>query len=368
MRKIILAFVFFLSLPAFFGPAKACTHITLKGTDGTIVSARTLEWETFDLNMNFTVIPRNTQFTSFPMPDKKAGISWKGKYGMVGNDILNLTLADVMNEKGLTVLMLYFPGTAEYQVYDPDKSAESITAANFVQWVGSQFATVDQVRKALNSIRVVTFSHPAVGGQVDMHWAIADPSGDQIVVEYTNGKLQVYDSNLGVMTNSPSYDWHLTNLRNYINMRPVAWPDMEIADMVLKPIGMGTGMLGLPGDITPPSRFVRAVAFTQSARKTTGAYDTVRETFRILDNFNVPAEAVNPEDLKAAGLDPIRFSGTQYTSAYDMKNLILYYHTDNNRTVRRVDLKAIDFVSLKNSVVTPMRGNDDGVVDVTPRQ
>jgi choloylglycine hydrolase len=150
-------------------------------------------------------------------------------------------------------------------------------------------------------------------------------------------------------------------------MRPVAWPAMKIGDMVLKPIGMGSGMLGIPGDITPPSRFIRAVAFSQTARKTTGAYDTVREAFRILDNFNVPIEEVNPKELEAAGLEPARFSGTQYTSAYDMKHLVLYYHTDNNRTVRKVNLKAIDFSSLKKSISTSLRGNGTGVVDVTPK-
>ena len=368
MKKILLILAFTtLSFLATLTTSNACTHITLKGADGTVVSARTMEWETFDLNMNFNVIPQDTEFKSFPMPDKKAGMSWKGKYGFIGNDILNLTLADMMNEKGLTVLMLYFPGTAEYQPYDPAQAPNSITAADLGNWIGSQFATVAQVREALASIRVVTFSHPSVGGQVDMHWAIADPSGDQIVVEYTGGELHIYDATLGVMTNSPSYDWHLTNLRNYINMRPVAWPDMKIADMVLKPIGMGSGMLGIPGDITPPSRFVRAVAFSQTARKTTGAYDTVRETFRILDNFNVPVDPVDPEKVKAAGLYPLRFSGTQYTSAYDMKNLVLYYHTDNNRTVRKVDLKAIDFGSLNKSITTSLRGNGSGVVDVTPK-
>ena len=192
MKKtsLTLAFVI-LSFLAILTAADACTHVTLKGVDGTIVSARTMEWETFDLNMNFHVIPRNTKFKSFPMPDKKAGMSWKGKYGFIGNDILDLTLADMMNEKGLTVLMLYFHGTAEYQPYDPAQASNSITAADLVNWIGSQFATVAQVRKALDSIRVVTFSHPSVGGQVDMHWAIADPSGDQIVVEYTGGELHV---------------------------------------------------------------------------------------------------------------------------------------------------------------------------------
>jgi len=368
MKKkfLTLALASFASL-AMLATAGACTHITLKGADGTVVSGRTMEWETFDLHMNLHVIPRNKKFSSHAMPDKKAGLNWDGRYGFVGIDILNLAFAGAMNEKGLNALLLYFPGSAEYQPYDPAKAAAAITAADLTEWIVSRFETVAQVREALASQKVVTFSDRSVGGQVDMHWAVTDATGEQIVVEYVGGSLHIYDAPLGVMTNSPSYDWHLTNLRNYINMRPVAWPDMNIAGMTLKPIGMGSGMLGLPGDITPPSRFIRAVAFSQTVRKTTGGYDTARELFRVLDNFNVPVEEANPEDLKAANLDPARFSGTQYTSAYDVKNLVLYYHTDNNRTVRKVDLKEIDFGSLDKPYTTQLRGEDDGIIDVTPK-
>ena len=364
MKK--LPFISALSALSFLAPlraADACTHITLTGADGTVVSARTMEWEIFDLKTRLNVVPRNTEFKSFPMPDNKPGMTWKGKYGFVGTDLLNLTAGDLMNEKGLTVLMHYFPKSAEYQPYDASQALNSLTAGNLSEWIGSKFATVAEVREALATIRVVTFSHPDVGGQVDMHWAIADPSGDQIVVEYTGGELHIYDAKLGVMTNSPSFDWHLTNLRNYINMRPVEWPAIKVADKELKPIGYGTGLLGIPGDLTPPSRFIRAVAFSQTARKTTGSFDTVRETFRILDNFNLPVSPGEPEK----GMESPPLSGTQYTSAYDMKNLVLYYHTDNNRMIRKVDLKAIDFGSLKKPITSSLRGDGTGVVDVTPK-
>jgi len=368
MKKILMALAFVsLSFLATLTTSNACTHITLKGADGTIVSGRTMEWGDFDLHMNLLVVPRSSALKSHPMPDGKAGKNWKAKYGFVGIDMLDMAYIDAMNEKGLSALMLYFPGSAEYPKYDPAQAADSITAADIVKWAVSSFENVDQVREALASTRVASFSHPSVGGQVDMHWAIADADGNQIVVEYVDGKLDIYDAKLGVMTNSPPYDWHLTNLRNYINMRPVAWPAMKIADMELKPIGVGSGMLGLPGDITPPSRFIRAVAFSQTARKTTDGYDTVIELFRILDNFNVPIDDIDPKQLKALELDPVRFSGTQYTSAYDMKNLVLYYHTDNNRTVRKVDLTAIDFGSLKKSITTSLRGDGTGVIDVTPK-
>jgi len=366
-KKFIMLGLALLSALTVQTTTEACTHITLNGTDGTVVTARTMEWGEFDLHMKLHVTPRGSEFKSLPMPDKKDGMSWKAKYGFAGIDIIDLTYAGGMNEKGLTALMLYFPGCPEYQPYDAAQAGNSITAGDFVLWAISNFETVAQLREALETTKVVTFSDPSVGGQVDAHWAVSDKTGAQIVVEYVGGILHVYDAKLGVMTNSPAYDWHLTNLRNYINMRPVAWPDLKLAGMDLKPLGVGSGMLGLPGDITPPSRFIRAVAFSQSARKTTGGYDTVRETFRILDNFNTPMIEEDPALLKKLGLDPAKYSGTQYTTAYDMTNLVLYYHTDNNRTVRKVDLKAIDFGSMSKPFTTSLRGEDDGIIDITPK-
>lgn len=348
------------------GLTEACTYISLRGEDGTEVSGRTMEWAGFDLEMELAVIPRGGALQSLPMPDNKAGASWTAKYGVVGVECLGLGLGDAMNEKGLSIAVLYLPGFTEYQKYDPAQAARSVTAGDLPAWAVSQFATVKEVRQALESIRVVALSDPAFGGVVPLHFAVADPTGDEIVVEYVGGALRVHDAPLGVMTNSPPYEWHLTNLRNYLNLRPVAWPDIKISGMDIKPIGAGSGMLGLPGDITPPSRFIRAVAFSQTARKTQGGYDTVRELFRILDNFNVPVVAVQASELEAANLKPLCCSGTQYTSAYDMKDLALYYHTDDDRSVRKVDLKKIDFGSLKAPIKTPLRGNGADVIDVTP--
>ena len=108
-------------------------------------------------------------------------------------------------------------------------------------------------------------------------------------------------------------------------------------------------MIGLPGDFTPPSRFVRAVAFTQSARETSGGYDTVREAFRILDNFNVPAHGVTHNAEHDGG---VVLSATQFTTAVNMADRKFYYHTQSNRRVRMVDVSAIDFDALGGEPVT----------------
>ena len=355
-------------LMAAFADSNACTHITLKGPNGTVISGRTMEWAGFDMEMRLVIVPPGAELKSLPMTDKKAGMSWKAKYGFVGVDMLKLAFDEAMNEKGLSSQSLYLPGFAKYQEYDPAQADHSITAPDLNKWVASRFATVDEVRAALTSgkVRVVPFVHPAFGGSVPLHWAITDASGKEIVVEYVDGQLQIYDAPLGVMTNSPPYSWHLTNLRNYLNLRPVDWKEVKIDGMTLTPIGVGSALLGLPGDITPPSRFIRAVAFSQTARKTKGGYDTVTELFRILDNFNVPAEKSDPAELEKLGLKPLPYGGTQYTIAFDLKSLVLYYHTDDDRSLRRVDLKKIDFGSMKEPIFRPLRGNGAGVIDVTP--
>jgi len=102
--------------------------------------------------------------------------------------------------------------------------------------------------------------------------------------------MKIFDNALGVLTNSPSFDWHTTNLRNYIHLSAVAIPEKKIAGLDFSPMGAGSGTIGLPGDFTPPSRFVRAVAWTQTARSTQTSIETVYEVFRILAISTFPLD------------------------------------------------------------------------------
>ena len=124
-------------------------------------------------------------------------------------------------------------------------------------------------------------------------------------------------------------------------------------------------MIGLPGDFTPPSRFVRAVAFSQTARPTATGEETIYEVFRILDNFDVPLGASEGTgDDRTQGMR----SSTIWTSASDTHNLLFYYHTQHNRRVREVDLKKIDFGSFNAIMRMPLdRVKAQDIEDVTPR-
>jgi choloylglycine hydrolase len=165
-----------------------------------------------------------------------------------------------------------------------------------------------------------------------------EPGGRAIVIEYLKGEMKIFDAPLAVITNAPSYDWHETNLRNYINLSPVALPGKNIGDLNFKPLGGGSGMIGLPGDFTPPSRFVRAVAFSQTARPTLTGDATIYEVFRILDNFNVPLGAADESgNDRTQGMR----SATIWNSASDTHNKVFYYHTQHNRRVPIVDLEGL---------------------------
>jgi len=321
--------------------AEACTGIRLNGADGTSVFGRTLEWGAFDLKSQIMIVPRGYEMTG-STPDGKAGAIWKAVYGFVGLNALNEPyMIDGMNEKGLACGAFYLPGFTEYQEYDPKKADRSIGPLDVVNYILSQFKSVEEVSEGLKYIKVVPVTEPVLGFAPPLHFMATDVNGASIVVEYIKeGKLKIYDNVLGVITNAPTFDWHLINLRNYVNLSPVALPARKIDDLNFAPLGAGSGMIGLPGDFTPPSRFVRATAFTQTARHTRGGLDTVNEVFRILDNFNIGVGSAEGSDLQKG---EHLLGSTQWTTAADTKNRIYYYHTMYNRRLRKVDLDGIDF-------------------------
>ncbi len=367
MTTRLLPTLFVVMAAAVMTPAAdACTGMTLKAQDGAVVFGRTMEWGTFDLLSQVVIVPRGQTFTGHA-PDGKSGLSWKGQHGFVGLDAPAMgegLILDGMNEKGLAVNGFYLPGFTEYQAFDPAKLNVSIGPGDVVPYLLSTSATVEEAKAALAKVRVTPVVAPALGFSPPGHFIVTEPSGKAIVVEYVKGELVTYDAPLGVITNAPNYDWHITNLRNYLNLSQVALPSKRLEEMDFAPLGGGSGMIGLPGDNTPPSRFVRAVAFSQTARPTPTGQETVYEMFRMLDNFNLPlGSAEGDGDAKTKGMR----SSTIWTTVYDTKNKALYYHTQHNRRVRTVDMSEIDFGSLGEQVHIPLdRVKTQDIEDVTP--
>lgn len=320
--------------------ADACTGIRLIAQDGTPVQARTVEWGLFDLKSKLIVIPRGETLVG-ETPDGKPGLKWTTKHGIVGiNALEQPKLIDGLNEKGLVVGVFYLPGYAEYPKYDPAQANVSMGPLDLAVWMLSNFTTAAEVRENLSKVRVAPVVEPALKIPPPVHFLVTDATGKSIVIEFVKGQQHVYDNPIGVITNSPTFDWHVTNLRNYTKLTPKDAPTIKINGVELKPIGAGSGMFGLPGDFSPPSRFVRATALTQTAVPLKDGPRAVDEAFRILNNFDIPLGMMAPKENLP--LDAIE-GDTQWTSAADLVNLRYYYHTMHNRRLRMVDLKAIDF-------------------------
>jgi len=363
-RRIFLPALLACSLQLGFpGHGGACTGISLESEDGAVVVARTVEWALSDAQHNrIAVFPRNRAFTAMT-PEGANGMRWQGRHGFVSMTAYGQPYGpDGLNEQGLYVGMYYLPGYASYNQYDPRRAAESLSVGDFMQWMLSSFATVDEVRRHLGGVAVVNVDDPRFGGAaLPFHWKVADPSGACIVIELVDGgRMEIHDAFLGVITNAPTYDWHLTNLRNYIKLTPRATEALTIDNLQLGPLGAGSGMMGLPGDFTPPSRFIRAAALTASARPLATASDAVFESFRILDSFNIPLGAVAPREQIAPDIE----SATQITSASDLANRRYYYHTMSNRQVRMIDLRKIDFARVAEQVLDDDTGRAHQVREV----
>lgn len=341
----------------------ACTGITLRANDGSVVYGRTVEWGAFDLKSRVMVVPRGTELDA-GLGEYGAGMTWTAKHGVVGVDALEKPkIIDGMNEKGLAVGAFYLPGFTEYQPFDAASVGKSLGPLDFVNYILTSFATIDEVRAGLEGVRVVPVVEPALGFPAPLHFIVTDSSGEAIVVEFIEGELVIFNNSLGVITNAPTFDWHMTNLRNFINLSPTALPTVTIDDLDFAPLGAGSGMIGLPGDFTPPSRFVRAVAFSKNARPTATGDETIYELFRILDSFNVPLGAAEGSAL-GGDLSGMR-SSTIWTSVADTRNLVYYYHTQHNRRVRAVEFNDIDFENLSpGALFFPLDRNKEQDIEV----
>jgi choloylglycine hydrolase len=245
-----------------------------------------------------------------------------------------------LNEKGLAGGGFFHKGFAEYSPYDPAKAHKSMAPGQVLAFILSNYSNLKEVRAGLADINVAPVVDPALKEPFPIHFMITEPGGKSLVIEFKDGRPKFFDNPVGVITNNPTFDWHLTNLRNYGKLSVQPFAARQWGELKITPLAGGSGLLGLPGDFTSPSRFVRATVFANTARPTRGGEDTVQELFRIMDSFNLAAGQAEGSDPGGKTKLP---ASTQYTVANDTKNLIIYYHTMFNRRVRKIQLNKIDF-------------------------
>lgn len=146
-----------------------------------------------------------------------------------------------------------------------------------------------------------------------------------------------------MLTNSPGFEWHQTNLNNYINLSAGSVYSKNIGRLSLSAFGGGSGLHGIPGDMTPPSRFVRAAFFQTTAPRLKTTDKTVEQAFHILNNFDIPSGVEFADESQIPNIP----SATQWTAVTDMANRRIYYRTMHNSDIRCFDLRKIRFDKIK---------------------
>ena len=226
MFKAIIATA---AVAATFNAALACTAVDMVAADGSVIAGRTMEWA-FDMQWTLVSLPKGTPLAMTATPALKLPtVTLTSKYAIVGvkpGIIPGDALLEGQNSAGLGMSGNFLPGFTEYQTVAPqDKSYVSVLG--FGAWALGQFATVGELRQALPGIKVwADDTLPSGQTPLTLHFSFTDKSGASIVVEFVNGQQRIFDNVARVLTNAPTYDWHLSNIRNYLNLSTIASTSM----------------------------------------------------------------------------------------------------------------------------------------------
>lgn len=302
-----------------------CTSIIYQNKMNQAFLARTMDFS-YPLDGKPVFIPSNYQF--FKENPRK---TFKSKYAFVGSGDLHgeYVLADGVNEKGLAAASLYFSADA---VYIDEKNSDQVAVAphDVVTWLLSTFKTIEEVKAGIGQLNIVNEKNSLLKKVVPLHWIVADQSGKNIVIESVVSGIKVYDNPVNVMTNSPSFDWHLTNLNQYANLSNASLEPVKYGQFTARGNGAGSGALGLPGDFTSISRFARIAFMNQYTEKAETTEASLNVIMRMLASVYIPKGVKKKSD----GRDDY----TQFISMMDLNQLTYYINYYENNQLFKISL------------------------------
>ena len=338
-----------------------CTDFLIQAVDGTYVNGRTMEFAQ-DLKTQIHVRAPKVAGVLNGLDEEKMELT--PTYGFVGTSAFNTSICtDGLNTAGLSTGALWLPGT-QYQSPDLLHPERNVLSAFFINWMLAHCATTDDVRRALNdqAVRVIGGKWMAKVGPT--HFPVHDADGKSIVIEFLDGKPVITDNNdVGVLTNRPTFPWHLENLRNYVGLSFVDTDSTRFDALLVENAGHGTGLAGLPGNSTPPSRFVRMAYLKKFALQAASADDAQALAFHLLNTVDIPRGTVaskKPKSDEAPTAVPLTprseayvqpqedydYDFTQWVVVKDLTHRVLNIRTSTSTLAWSVDLKDLDFKGL----------------------
>ena len=301
-----------------------CTAITYKTKD--CYFGRNLDLER-GYGERVVVTPRN-----FPFAFRHAA-PLDAHYAMIGMAVVADSYPlyfEATNEKGLSMAGLNFPRNAVYGDYTEGKT--NLAPFELIPYLLGAYATVREARDALADICVVDCPYSEDLPVTPLHWLIAD-GVKAIVLECTKDGMRVYDNPYGVLTNNPPFDFHLQNIKNYMSLHEGA-AENRLTAVPMENYSLGMGALGLPGDFSSTSRFVRAVFVKEKSVADGSEAESVNQFFHILRAVAMPKGCVQTPSGE--------YEYTRYSSCCNTDTGVYYYTTYENATPRRVAMREFD--------------------------
>lgn len=302
-----------------------CSALSFATQDGKHLLARNYDYPSAQ-GTAFTFIPRNYEFFRLQHdPNIPPNVTSFACIGMGFLGYASAILYDGVNEKGLCGSMLLYP---EYARDSKSLQGEHpINAAFYLTAVLTECASIED---ALLFFENNSLAHEELipGVQIPAHYLLTDLSGETIVVEPSKDGFSVFRNSIGVLTNAPDYEWHVTNLRNYLTVKSSQPTPQKILGDTLEPLSVGAGGLGLPGDFTSPSRFVRLAFAKDALPEAKDERDGVTKMMSALGCVTIPqgfahnGEGAIEETLYSAVM--CCESMTYYLSLYSNRRLTSY--------------------------------------------
>lgn len=298
-----------------------CTAATYKTRDHYF--GRTLDYE-YSYTETVTVTPRN-----FPFRFRRAG-NLEKHYALIGMAFVNDNFPlyyDATNEKGLSMAGLNFPGNAAYKPFEEGK--DNVAPFEFIPWILGQCACVDEALKRLKQLNLVDISFSEDLPVAPLHWILSDRE-KSLTVEPVKDGLKIYENPVGILTNNPPFDVQLFHLNNYMNLSAEV-PANRFSDKLdLTAYSRGMGAMGLPGDLSSASRFVKAAFTKLHSISGESESESISQFFHILGSVEQQRGCVH--------LGGGQYEITIYTSCCNTDKGIYYYRTYENSQISGVDM------------------------------
>lgn len=320
-----------------------CTAMTLQSNEGENFFGRTMDFS-YPIEPELFIVPKNYQWQSSAKTDQYVNTYSFIAIGQETDGLLSFF--DGVNECGFAVAVLYFEGYAHYD----ESNKKGIASLDFVHYLLGHCRSIAELNNVLKDTSIVGIADPVTQRVAPLHWIATDRSGKSVVIEQTEAGLEIIDNPIGIMANSPDFRWHMTNLRNYMNLSTTQQDQVFWGKVTLTPFGQGTGTFNLPGGFTSPERFVRTAFLKTHTHIPDSLSDALMTCFHIMNSVSIPKGIV----LTSRGTDDY----TKYVAFVNTSTCDYYFKTYENSqlisaSLSDYDLNGTELIRL-GSIVHPL--------------